>query len=116
MSEAAPSSLAQALFAPRTVALIGASGDTRKNTSRPQRFLRKHGYDGTIIPVNPGRDEVLGEKAYPDLAAVPQAVDQVAQVHPAAVVGIGVRLEGADDEDAHSDRPEIEGPDAGILT
>ena len=36
--------LAQALFAPRAVALIGASGDANKNTARPQRYLRKHGY------------------------------------------------------------------------
>src|SRR5260221_531576 len=39
--------LAKALFAPRAVALIGASGDARKNTARPQRFLRKHGYAGS---------------------------------------------------------------------
>ena len=63
--------LAQALFAPRSVALIGASGDARKNTSRPQRFLRKHGYTGRIMPINRGRDEIFGEKAYPDLASVP---------------------------------------------
>ena len=67
--------LAQALFAPTTVALIGASGDSRKNTSRPQRFLRKHGYSGRIVPINPGRDEIFGEKAYPDLASVPFAID-----------------------------------------
>jgi hypothetical protein len=36
--------LAQALFAPRAVALVGASGDASKNTARPQRFLRLHGY------------------------------------------------------------------------
>jgi predicted CoA-binding protein len=36
--------LFEALFEPKTIALIGASGDARKNTSRPQRFLRKHGY------------------------------------------------------------------------
>ena len=68
-------SLAQALFAPRTVALIGASGDAAKNTSRPQRFLRKHGYTGKIIPVNRGRDEIFGDKAYPDLMSIPEAVD-----------------------------------------
>ena len=44
--------LAQALFAPRAVALIGASGDARKNTARPQRFLRKHGYTGRIVLVS----------------------------------------------------------------
>ena len=53
--------LAEALFRPRTVALVGASGDAGKNTARPQRYLRKHGYAGRIVPVNPGRSEVLGE-------------------------------------------------------
>jgi acyl-CoA synthetase (NDP forming) len=67
--------LAQALFAPRAVALIGASGDAGKNTARPQRYLRKHGYAGRIVPVNPGRGEVLGEAAYPSVAAAPGEID-----------------------------------------
>jgi acyl-CoA synthetase (NDP forming) len=68
-------SLAQALFAPRAVALIGASGDAGKNTARPQRYLRKHGYAGRIVPINPGRSEVLGEAAYPSVAAAPGEID-----------------------------------------
>src|SRR6185295_11832383 len=67
--------LARALFAPRAVALIGASGDPAKNTARPQRYLRKHGYSGRIVPINPGRKEVLGEAAYPTLADAPVDVD-----------------------------------------
>ena len=67
--------LSDALFSPQVIALIGASGDPAKYTSRPQRFLRQYGYPGKIIPVNPGRDEVLGEKAYPDILAVPDEVD-----------------------------------------
>ncbi|MGH8745676.1 MAG: CoA-binding protein, partial [Burkholderiales bacterium] len=68
-------SLAQALFAPRAVALIGASGDVRKNTARPQRFLAKHGYAGTVLPINPTRAEVLGKKAYRSVAEAPLPVD-----------------------------------------
>ncbi|MGZ5122619.1 MAG: acetate--CoA ligase family protein [Burkholderiales bacterium] len=67
--------LFQALFEPRSVALVGASGDARKNTSRPQRYLRKHGYTGRIIPINPGRDEIFGEKAYPDVKSVREPID-----------------------------------------
>ena len=67
--------LAQALFAPRAVALVGASGDAGKNTARPQRYLRKHGYAGRVLPINPGRSEVLGEAAYPSVAAAPGEVD-----------------------------------------
>jgi acyl-CoA synthetase (NDP forming) len=68
-------SLAQALFAPRAVALVGASGDARKNTARPQRYLKKHGYAGRIVPINPTRDEVLGERAWPSLAAAPEGIE-----------------------------------------
>jgi acyl-CoA synthetase (NDP forming) len=78
--------LAQALFAPRSVALIGASGDATKNTSRPQRFLRKHGYTGRILPINRGRDEIFGEKAYADLRAVPEAIDHAFIMVPASHV------------------------------
>ena len=68
-------SLAQALFAPRAVALVGASGDAAKNSARPLRFLRKHGYAGRIVPINASRGEVLGERAYPSLAEAPGEVD-----------------------------------------
>src|SRR4051812_38998271 len=67
--------LAQALFAPRAVALIGASGDAKKNTARPQRFLRKHGYTGRIVPINATREEVLGERAYRSVADAPFDID-----------------------------------------
>jgi len=67
--------LAQALFRPRAVALIGASGDPAKNTARPQRYLRKHGYTGRIVPINPGRKEVLGETAFATLTDVPGEID-----------------------------------------
>lgn len=71
MSEA----LFQALFAPRGVALFGASGDPTKNTARPQRYLQKHGYVGRIAPINRGRREVLGLPAYPSLADAPGDID-----------------------------------------
>ena len=67
--------LAQALFAPRAVALVGASGDARKNTARPQRYLKKHGFVGRVVPINPTRSEVLGERAYPSLAAAPEGIE-----------------------------------------
>ena len=85
MSEA-PIPLAQALFAPRSIALIGASGDAAKNTSRPQRFLRKHGFSGAVFPINPGRDEIFGERAYPYLRAVTAPVDHAFIMVPAQSV------------------------------
>lgn len=67
--------LTQALFTPRAVALVGASGDAAKNTARPQRYLKKHGYAGKLFPVNPMRTEVLGAKSYPAVSAIPEPVD-----------------------------------------
>lgn len=78
--------LGQALFSPRTVALVGASADAAKLASRPQRVLRKHGYTGTIIPINPGRSEINGDAAYPDIRSVPQKVDHAFIMVPAKAV------------------------------
>src|SRR5438094_8144031 len=63
------------LFEPKRIALIGASADVSKTTSRPQRFLRKHGLAGEILPINPSRNEILGEKAYKDLDAIAGDID-----------------------------------------
>ncbi|HEY0296919.1 MAG TPA: acetate--CoA ligase family protein [Bordetella sp.] len=79
-------SFAQALLAPRRIALVGASGDPRKNTARPLRFMRKHGFQGRIYPINAGRGEILGEKAYPGLDALPEPVDHVFVMIPGAQV------------------------------
>ena len=67
--------LAQALFAPRCVALVGASGDETKNTARPQRYLARHGYGGRIAPINASRAEVLGLKSYKSVKETPFDID-----------------------------------------
>ncbi len=67
--------LFEPLFEPRRIALIGASADEKKTTARPQRFLRKHGFAGEILPVNPGRSEIMGEKAYKTLDAITGEID-----------------------------------------
>jgi acyl-CoA synthetase (NDP forming) len=78
--------LAQALFAPRAVALVGASGDAAKNTARPQRFLTKHGYPGRILPINPTRKEVLGERAWASLSDAPGQIDHAFVMAPGDAV------------------------------
>ena len=67
-------SLADALFRPRAVALVGASGDAAKNTARPQRFLKKHGFTGRVVPINRTRDEVLGEPVFLQESLGPRGV------------------------------------------
>ncbi|MBS0520056.1 MAG: CoA-binding protein, partial [Proteobacteria bacterium] len=69
------STLFHALFEPRRIALIGASADERKTTSRPQRFLAKHGFTGEVLPVNPGRTEILGVRSYKSLEAIEGEID-----------------------------------------
>ena len=77
---------AEALFTPRTIALVGASADPKKNNSRPQRFLREHGYAGRILPVNPRYTAVFGETAYPDLRSAPGPIDHAFIMVPAPLV------------------------------
>ena len=67
--------LAQALTAPRGIALIGASADPTRTSGRAQRYLKRHGFAGAVYPINPNSAEVQGERAYPDLAAVPGPID-----------------------------------------
>jgi acyl-CoA synthetase (NDP forming) len=67
--------LADALFKPRRIALVGASANRAKATSRAQRYLLQHGYDGEIYPINPNRDEILGLTCYPSLSDAPHPID-----------------------------------------
>ncbi|MAH83222.1 MAG: hypothetical protein CBB68_02515 [Rhodospirillaceae bacterium TMED8] len=63
------------LLRPKVVAVYGASGDVTKNTARPQRYLKTHGFPGQIIPINPKHDTIQGDKAYPSLSAAPKGVE-----------------------------------------
>ena len=67
--------LAQALFSPRSVALVGASGDEAKNTARPQRYLAKFGFAGKVFPVNASRPSILGLPAYKKLEDVKAQIE-----------------------------------------
>ncbi len=70
--ESARRRLAQVLLAPNSVAIIGQSNDATKTAGRPLKYLRQAGYTGHIYPINPRRDEVLGERAWPSLADLPE--------------------------------------------
>ena len=67
--------LSQALLSPRSIALVGASGDETKNTARPQRYLSKFGFAGKIFPVNPGRAEVFGLPCFKTVSEIGEQVD-----------------------------------------
>ena len=78
-----PRSGLDALFNPRSVAVIGASEDPTRIGGRALRYLRESGFRGEIRPVNPRRDRVQGLPAWPDIAAVPGAVDVAIVAVPA---------------------------------
>ncbi len=72
-------------FAPRGVAIIGASASPTKLSYGILRNLTSYGYSGQIAPVNPKEDQILGHKSYPDISAVPDPVDLAVIVLPAQV-------------------------------
>lgn len=83
------------LFAPKTVAVIGA---TEKSGSVGRTILWNlisSPFGGTVFPVNPKRNSVLGIKAYPTVAEVPDPVDLAVVVTPAPTVP-GIISECAD--------------------
>jgi uncharacterized protein len=63
------------LGAPRTWAVVGCSPRPSRDSHRIAALLQRRGH--RVIPVNPLADEVLGERAYPSLAQVPERVDVV---------------------------------------
>ncbi len=74
------------LFHPRSIAIVGASGNTRSRGYEYVEAVVKFGFPGPIYPVNPRLDEVLGLKAYPRLEDIPGPVDFVISAVPAAAV------------------------------
>jgi acyl-CoA synthetase (NDP forming) len=76
------STLREALFAPQSVAIVGQSNDASKTAGRPLKFLLQMGYAGRIYPINPGRDSVLGQRAWPSIAALPETPDHAYIVTP----------------------------------
>jgi acyl-CoA synthetase (NDP forming) len=79
---ASPAELAQFLLAPRSLAIVGQSNDAGKTAGRPLKYLRQAGYAGRLYPINPARDTVLGERAWPSLAALPEVPEHVYVVAP----------------------------------
>lgn len=72
----------------RSIAVVGLSNNPARPSYRVAQAMQEFGY--RIIPVRPGQTEVLGEKAYPQLADLPERPDLVdvfrAPEHAAAIV------------------------------
>jgi len=65
------------LFAPRGIAIVGASDNPKKFGGLCLENLIKAGYQGHIAPVNPTKDTIMGVKAYPSVAAIDVPIDVV---------------------------------------
>jgi len=65
----------EALFAPRAVAVVGASNRALTIGYRIIENLLDFGYTGPIYPVNPKGGEIRGLKAYASILEVPEPVD-----------------------------------------
>src|SRR3954467_10604905 len=75
-----------AIFHPKNVALIGATENAGSVGRTLLWNLISNPFGGTVFPINPKRSNVLGIKAYPAIAAVPEKVDLAVVVTPAATV------------------------------
>ncbi len=59
----------------RVIAVVGLSAQWHRPSYFAAKYMQDHGY--RVIPVNPSYDEVLGEKCYSSVAAIPERVDIV---------------------------------------
>jgi len=64
--------LRRILTTSRTIAVVGLSEKPERDSHEVARYLRAQGY--RIIPVNPAVPEILGERSFPSLAAIPPKV------------------------------------------
>ena len=59
----------------RVIAVVGLSADWYRPSFFAAKYMQEHGY--RVIPVNPRYAEILGEKCYPALGAIPEKVEIV---------------------------------------
>ena len=76
----------EAFFTPRNIAVIGATEKAGSVGRTIVWNLISSPFGGTVFPVNPKRPSVLGIKAYPRIADVPDPIDLAIVTTPAATV------------------------------
>lgn len=73
-------------FHPTSIAVIGATEKENSVGKTLMQNLINGKFEGTIYPINPKREKILGIKAYPSVTAVPEDIDLAVIVTPAKVV------------------------------
>ena len=77
------------VFAPRSVAIVGASRREVSVGNAVVRHLLEADFHGPVYPVNPHADRIAGLRAYPSVSALPEVPDLVVVAVPApAVAGV----------------------------
>lgn len=71
------------ILEPQSIAVVGASADAAKPGGRLFHYLLKHGYQGSLVAVNPGAQEIMGHPSYPSLAHLPEQPELVCIMVPA---------------------------------
>jgi acetyltransferase len=84
-----------AIFLPKSVAVVGATEKVGSVGRTVLWNLMNTPFGGPIYPVNPTRPSVLGIKAYPKLAGLPEKPDVIVVTTPAAIIP-GIIGEAAD--------------------
>ena len=89
-----PQAIRAMLSGVKNIAVLGFSPNPRRASHNIARQLQRFGF--RIIPVRPGIEQGLGEKAYQDLASIPGPVDLVdvfrASEHVPQIVEECIRL------------------------
>ena len=65
-----PYTIQRILSRAKTIAIVGLSPNELRASHFVGYYLRRHGYN--VIPVNPRETEILGQKSYPSVSAVPE--------------------------------------------
>ncbi len=83
-SNPATEDIKELLKSVRTIAVVGLSDNPEKDSYRVARYLIEKGYN--VIPVNPGKKEILGRTCYPDLSSIPEKIDIVDIFRPVEAI------------------------------
>ena len=108
------------IFNLKTIAVVSFSPKPERPSHYVAMYLKENGY--TIIPVNPGHNEIAGITCYPDLKSIPKSIDVVdifrrSEFVPAIVdsaISMGVKAIWMQDHVIHEEAAQ-KAEDAGLM-
>jgi acyl-CoA synthetase (NDP forming) len=76
----------EALFNPKSVALVGVSSNSKKMGYHVLKSFLKSGFRGKVYPVNPSYEDLFGLRVYPSIESIPERIDLVVIAVPTETV------------------------------